>query len=422
MTRSDSARAASLLLAIPKKVRMHHGKPNALLTVLGFVGLVALLVSIGCGGGSTLNGNGGGSTSTMNGNTGGATASVPVAATVADTVNVGSSPTALTVDPTTNTVYVVNFPAVCTNVSPAGFGSVTWIDGATDSVVGSDTNLPLEFTEPSSYETAGPVAVATDSATNTVYVAMQGTICRDPSTGKSIPGNSSVLAFDVATKAASVSSTLLSIGAPASPGSIAVDRTRGKLYLADNVANEVRVIDLATNSSNVLAVPGKNPIALAVNPMTNIIYVANQGSNDITVLDGTTGSTSTISNTNAVSPSGITVNQATNTVYMANGGSNNVTVLEGSTGLTASFPVGTSPVAIAADPQTNFIYVANHGNSPSGDPGSISVINGATNTTAMVSDPKAKNPVAVAVDPATNKIYVANSGSNNLTVLNGAHN
>ena len=73
------------------------------------------------------------------------------------------------------------------------------------------------------------------------------------------------------------------------------------------------------------------------------------------------------------------------------------------------------------DSQTNFIYVANAGNPQSGDPGNITIINGATNATNTLADPKAQNPVAVAVNSDTNKIYVANSGSNNVTVIDGAH-
>jgi DNA-binding beta-propeller fold protein YncE len=51
----------------------------------------------------------------------------------------------------------------------------------------------------------------------------------------------------------------------------------------------------------------------------------------------------------------------------------------------------------------------------------VTVINGATNTSTTLSDPKAINPVAVAVNAVTNKIYVANHGSNNVTVIDGAH-
>ena len=44
-----------------------------------------------------------------------------------------------------------------------------------------------------------------------------------------------------------------------------------------------------------------------------------------------------------------------------------------------------------------------------------------TNATVTLTDPNAKNPAAVAVNSVTNKIYVANSGSNNVTMIDGAH-
>jgi YVTN family beta-propeller protein len=121
-------------------------------------------------------------------------------------------------------------------------------------------------------------------------------------------------------------------------------------------------------------------------------------------------------------PTAIALNPATNTIYVANHDSNNVTVIDGFTGsLTATIPVGAAPVGVAVNPRTNFIYVANAGNSQTGNPGNVTVINGATNTTTTVSDPKATNPVAIAVNSATDKIYVVNRGSNNVTVIGGAH-
>ena len=76
---------------------------------------------------------------------------------------------------------------------------------------------------------------------------------------------------------------------------------------------------------------------------------------------------------------------------------------------------------MAVDPQTSFIYVANAGNSQTGDPGSITVIDGKTNAATALTDSKAKNPVAIAANPVTNKIYAANSGSDNVSVIDGAH-
>jgi len=67
---------------------------------------------------------------------------------------------------------------------------------------------------------------------------------------------------------------------------------------------------------------------------------------------------------------------------------------------------------LAVNPTTNQIYVAN--NNPSG-PGSVTVIDGATNNTTTVA--AGTGPVAVAVNPTTNQIYVANTGSKNVTVI-----
>jgi DNA-binding beta-propeller fold protein YncE len=51
----------------------------------------------------------------------------------------------------------------------------------------------------------------------------------------------------------------------------------------------------------------------------------------------------------------------------------------------------------------------------------VTVISGATNAKQTLTDANAKNPVAVAANPTTNKIYVVNSGTNNVTVIDGAH-
>ena len=48
---------------------------------------------------------------------------------------------------------------------------------------------------------------------------------------------------------------------------------------------------------------------------------------------------------------------------------------------------------VAVNSQTNFIYVANASNSQAGDPGNITVMNGATNATTTLKDSEAKNPV-----------------------------
>lgn len=137
-------------------------------------------------------------------------------------------------------------------------------------------------------------------------------------------------------------------------------------------------------------------------------------------------------------PSAIAVNPVTNKIYVANciplsGGINGrgtpgtVTVIEGDTNTTTTVPAGICPTAIAVNPVTNKVYVANFGHSSITcgscfDYGSITVVDGATNTSVTIADPNAKFPQGVAVNSTTNKIYVANNFSDNVTVLDGATN
>src|ERR1700730_1909578 len=84
----------------------------------------------------------------------------------------------------------------------------------------------------------------------------------------------------------------------------------------------------------------------------------------------------------------------------------------------ATVPVGSNPSAIAVSSSTNKIYVANclppsGGMAGRGTPGTVTVIDGETNTTTTVS--AGICPTAVAVNSVTNKIYVANFGHRSIT-------
>lgn len=80
--------------------------------------------------------------------------------------------------------------------------------------------------------------------------------------------------------------------------------------------------------------------------------------------------------------------------------------------VTSTLTVGSSPGAVAVNPVTNKIYVANHGD------GTVTVIDGVTNTTATVI--VGSSPSALAVNPVTDQIYVANQTDGSVTVIDGA--
>ncbi len=106
----------------------------------------------------------------------------------------------------------------------------------------------------------------------------------------------------------------------------------------------------------------------------------------------------------------------TNKIYIANAINSiigSVTVIDGATNSTTTVPAGAGPVAV--NPVTNKIYVGNFNSN------NVTVIDGATNATTTVA--AGSNPFALAVNPVTNKIYVASSvNSNNVTVIDGATN
>ena len=362
------------------------------------------LVASACGGGS-------GST-VSNSNSGG----MPTAATVSDTIPVGTDPIAVAIDSTNNKIYVSDSGTELAGAPychPTG-ADVTVIDGPT----GSTIAVPLG-------DQVNPMTIALNSRSHAAYI-VQKEWMPNLATGKGCFWVSDgLIEIDTSTLSGTEIYKANIVGCCGFVG-IDINQSTGDVYLSDAgtafppVDNSVIVV-----GSNAATIPvGANPAGVAINAATNKIYVANSGSNDISVIDGTANSVvATIADSKALSPVAVAVNPATNTIYVANLQSNNVTVIDGATdSVMATISVGTSPSGIDVDSQTKFIYVANAGNSQTGDPGNVTVINGATNATTMLTDPKARNPVAIAANSITNKIYVANSGSNNVTVINGAHN
>ena len=137
-------------------------------------------------------------------------------------------------------------------------------------------------------------------------------------------------------------------------------------------------------------------------------------------------------------PFSMAVNYVTNKIYVANMGCNSfpcsapgtVTVIDGATDSTTTVTVGVNPYAIAVNTATNKIYVTNYCGNDTRKcglyPGTVTVIDGITNNTATVT--VGFSPNAVAVNPVTNEIYVVNFCGNNsncnaigtVTVINGA--
>ena len=196
------------------------------------------------------------------------------------------------------------------------------------------------------------------------------------------------------------------------PWGIGVNPTTNRVYVANQDANTVTVIDGATDTAIATVNVGSGPACVGVNPATNRIYVANYLSNNVSVIDG---AANTVVKTIAVGsdPNGVAVNPATNRIYVANYNTNNVSVIDGATNTVVNtIPVGSGPYFAEANPTTNRIYVTNDGAN------SVSVIDGATGT-VVATIPVGASPHGMAVNPVTNRIWVANSDADTISVIDG---
>jgi YVTN family beta-propeller protein len=349
------------------------------------------------------------------------------------TLTSGQFSSAVTSNPVTTMGYVVNY----NNNSP----TVSALNGATAAII----NL-------TSSSSVGPLMVALNPITNTIYAAegnrdyiefingatntltstklgvktfTQSAIMLNPVTNFiyiANQGSNSVTVINGATQAV-VSN--LTVGT--APSALAINTQTNTIYVANNAAYSGTTINVINGATATMAAAvsgttytvGAGPLAMAVNPVTNTLYVANAGSptargTTVSVIDLSTNTVSAPISVGS-SPVAAAVNQATNTVYVANSGDNTISVINGSTNVVSSVTVGAGPKAMAINPVSNTIYVANQAD------GTVSAING---TTAAVSATVTvgAGPQAVAVNPATNTIYVANTDGTSVSVINGSTN
>jgi YVTN family beta-propeller protein len=313
------------------------------------------------------------------------------------TVIVGQGPVAMAVNPVTDKIYVVN----------DGGGSVTVVDGATDtpqSTIQVGTN---------------PVSIAVNSVTNRIYVANSNS-----STLTVIDG-----ANDQATTVALSVTTPNAGTISVEPVAVAVNSVTDQIYVALS-ASYVIVLDGATNNTTQIATTPtastEQASALAINPVTNKIYVGYAlnlpSSNVVTEIDGSNNTETPIPV--GVVPDAVAVNPITNQIYAANYNDDTVTIIDGATHASRTIPVGMNPAALVVNPITGSAYVMNLGQPNPGlnqtpVPGSVQTISEAA-ATAVIS--AGSDPFAVAVDPSLDKAYVANDGSNDVTVIDGRRN
>lgn len=223
-------------------------------------------------------------------------------------------------------------------------------------------------------------------------------------------------------------------------------------------ANNVSVIDTASNTVVAEIPVGQNPLGVAITPDGTEAYVANHASNNVSVIDTDTHAAwecieiekpfdvamspdgrqyyvahghdklSIVSIAPSlpglrdhhrvettilvgITPFAVAVSPDGTRVYVANSNSNHVSVVEtGNNKVIATIPVGKYPRDVAVTPDGRRVYVSNR------DDNTVSVIDASSNTLiATISVGVAPEGLAIAPDGA--QVYVANLRSDSLSVI-----
>ncbi len=213
---------------------------------------------------------------------GGVTSSSSPSPAHGSTVVVGVNPQDSALDPLTHTLYIESDP------ENGNLGTVTVLNASTcDSLRTSGCVSNTPYAQVGS----GPVGIAVDQATDTIYVVNSN--------------NNTVSVIDGATCNATMTSgcgkkppsVTLGQGSVNYNVAFAIDQANRTLYVANWAGNTLSMIDKASCNAAVtsgcaqtphVARVGRGPDGIAVNPATQTVYVPNGDDGTASVLNGAT--------------------------------------------------------------------------------------------------------------------------------------
>ena len=220
-----------------------------------------------------------------------------------------------------------------------------------------------------------------------------------------------------------------------SPRGIIYDPLNGYIYIADDYANTVDVLDPMNNSIIATISVGLYPYYITYDPKNGYLYVTNNGDYTVSVIDPSTDKViATIPLMPEIGPiyipgtlggyipgpAGIAYDPKNGYLYVANEGFDNITIIDPSTNkVIGAIQLGHSPWGIAYVPSTGYLYVTAGTYS-----GVVYVINPSTNQ-VIATIPVGRYPWGIAYDPENGYLYVTDqgySGNGNVTVIDTATN
>ena len=197
------------------------------------------------------------------------------------------------------------------------------------------------------------------------------------------------------------------------PWGVAVDPRGARVYVTNEAANSLTVLDPLAGVAITTVPVGTFPLGVAVDPLGTRVYVANFNDGTVSILDT---ASDTVSGTIPVGagPSGVAVHPAGTAVYVTNYRSNTVSVIDPTSNtVAATVPVGSQPLGVAVDPAGRRVLVTNFAD------GTLSVIGTASNT-VVATVPAGPKPYGVAIHPAGTNAYVTSVKDDLVSVFDAA--
>ena len=160
------------------------------------------------------------------------------------------------------------------------------------------------------------------------------------------------------------------LGEFAFPAGISVAPDGRRLYVAENLANKLAVVDLASGRVVTKIEIGEYPYDCQVSPDGKRVYVSIWGGRAVAVIDA--AANRVIGNIQTGDhPNDLELTRDGRTLYVANANSNTVSVIDTaqmkeieaiSTALHPKSPIGSTPNALALSPNQKTLYIANADN------------------------------------------------------------
>ena len=214
------------------------------------------------------------------------------------------------------------------------------------------------------------------------------------------------------------------------PSALAVDTRRGRVFVANEGANSVSVLDVRTGAVLATTGVGLAPTALAVDETAGRVFVLTAGaaltSHDrVSVLDARTGRL--LRDVDVGVGAGVAaVADGRGQIFVTDEADNTVSMLDAQQGrLLRTVPVGPAPAGIAVDVQAGHVLIVNQGTFQPAlavyphEHGTVSVLDTRTGT-VLRTVPVGSEPRAIAVDIRRGHAFVTNHYGDTVSVLDVA--